>query len=198
MHTVMCCYQCRGVGEWGCLQDASLKLTIHPLSNFEREGDWQLSSFVFLNQHIGVFASSGGVRFEEIEGVVPREVSGSCREELNSGDIHERCKMEPYAGYASFDESIAFVSLRRERSFHDGRFGLDKSIEDAICKIIAESRAEHLSATKPMQILERVKMSTAGTLGGREQVRQEHDIVARVARVDAIVINWGREGAVTT
>ena len=111
--------------------------------------------------------------------------------------IHERRKVEPYACDTSFDEGIALVSFRRKRGFHDSGFGMDEAIEDAICKVIAESRAEHLSPTKAVQVLEGIKMSAAGTLGGREKVRQEHDIVRRVAGVDAIIVDWRREGTVT-
>jgi hypothetical protein len=49
-----------------------------------------------------------------------------------------------------------------------------------------------------VQILEGIEMPTAGAFRRWEQVRQEHDIVRGISGVNAVIVDWGREGTVTT
>lgn len=49
-----------------------------------------------------------------------------------------------------------------------------------------------------MQVFESIEMSSPGAFGGWEQIREEHNIVRWVAGVDAVIVDWGREGTVAT
>lgn len=45
-----------------------------------------------------------------------------------------------------------------------------------------------------MEISESIQMSSSGTLGWWEKVRQEHDIILRISGIGSLVVDWGGQG----
>lgn len=82
-----------------------------------------------------------------------------------------------------------------ERMLHEERLALRKSVHNTVCKKIAESGTEPLTASQTMYISEGVEMAALCAFRGREEVRQENYVVFGISGICYLAAYRRRESS---